>query len=161
MKKYILDKYCDLCSAKDVATVEKIIFEQGTEASESKLAEVKFINKLTIVLSSIIFGLIGGDRLLLGDNKRGIAKFTVFFYLLLSLIILFIVSLALLYIRVESLDPNVVHSIIGGKAQEYSLYVFGALIGAYVVFTIIDAFLCYNKAKKINYNMALAALKVD
>lgn len=160
MAKYVWMKYCDLYNTKDMLDVVRVVQAKDSVGCEKELSKVKFISKSTMLFNAILFALTGGNRAVLGDRKIARAKFVVFSYIIVSLISILIAASVQFSANVGVMIPNKIYyaSDYVGTAVEHSLYLFGALLGAYVLYAIIDTFLCYNKAKKINYYRAMNAI---
>ena len=140
MEKYVLIKYCDLCTTKCVLDIDRVAETKDSEECEEVLSKVEFISKKTMLFNAIFFALTGGNRAVLGDRKIARAKFVTFTYLIVSLIAIFITGAVQFSKNVGVMIPNKIYfgSDYVGTGVGHSMGLFGALLGVYVMCAIID-----------------------
>lgn len=151
-----LDKYISM------EDEEKIRKEQKIKEFDTK----ELLEKKSILMTSIFLGVFGVDRFALGDKIRGIIKGLVFVSLFVTmLVVLFSITGEVLDFYNGITGSQTItwadNVRIVGKAKANLLYVSIAALIGYIIFVVIDGFLCYKKNMKNNYKLLQKQLNIS
>lgn len=143
--------------------LDKYLTEEDEEKIRKDYKQVEFntdklLEKKSILLTSVFGGIFGVDRFVLGDKIRGIIKGLVFVSLLISMLVVLFSITGEVYDYYRGVTGTLTitwadNVRIVGQAKANLMYVSVAALIGYIIFAIVDGFLCYKKNMKINYKL--------
>ncbi len=135
----------------------------------SKLKSQKFedkdlIEKKSMVIISVLGGLIGVDRYMIGDKAKGVIKSVSFASIFISIITVLTIITKKVLDYYGNVTGNITVTIkdniaIAEKGLFSLMYALIALFVLYVAFVIFDGYLCYEKNLKNNYKILKSQIK--
>lgn len=139
-KDYLVEKYKNALNREDLKKFEEGL-DKSSEHALSNLLDLKPVNRIKLLLLSIFLGIFGADRFYLGDKKLGAAKAIIYF-------VGNLIGNTLLRIAIKNLNVRLLIAVVIFVAlQEATLF----------IWWIVDIFVCYFRAKKMNRKMLLSA----
>lgn len=136
---------------KDIKDVESIVSKIDTD-SIANLSVLRFRNPLFMSLLSLVLGMFGVDRFLLGDIKRGILKALTLPIQMIGAIFLF------KGLGIQQNNVFFVEDVLLGVGQTNSFYLTASTVlfsisALLFIYCIIDIFLIYRDTYEYNYRI--------
>lgn len=135
----------------------------------SKLKNQKFedknlIEKKSMIIISVLGGLVGVDRYMIGDKVKGVVKSVSFASIFISIITVLMIITKKVLDYYGNVTGNITITIkdniaIVGNGLFSLMYALIALFVLYVAFVIFDGYLCYEKNMKNNYKVLKSQIK--
>lgn len=134
--------------------------------NKDNLSFERLIEKKSMILTSALLGIFGVDRYILGDKVRGVAKGVTFISLVIATLATLFTITGKVYDEVfkqyfgQSITITWADNVaIVGQGMANLLYSFAGLLAGYIVFAVVDGFLCYYKNLDINYKLLKQQIK--
>lgn len=157
-KDYLVEKYKNALNREDLKKFEEGL-DQSSEHALSNLLDLKLKDRLTTFLLSFFLGPFSAGRFYLGDKKLGALKLIPTILTLIG-VILFIVGLRLFFQEVAIQEDLITTSLT--LQRIWKLIISSLILGivffwVMIIWSIVDIFLCNERAKFLNREKLLSS----